>query len=106
LNAIHIRQEIRGFFCRHFPEFGKNINHTAASKEASFGETVNRLLLMFKQKLLSFPHFEHFPRHSPSVGSVLGIGGVNDGISFPVKVEQLQIISRSLENKDGADVLK
>jgi hypothetical protein len=41
-----------------------------------------------------------------SIGSVLGTSGVNDGISFPGKVALLQIISRTLENKDNADILK
>jgi hypothetical protein len=41
-----------------------------------------------------------------SIGSVLGTSGINDGISFPGKVKQLQIISRTLENKDGANILK
>jgi hypothetical protein len=41
-----------------------------------------------------------------SFGSVLGTSGINDGISFPGKVKQLQIISRTLENKDNADILK
>jgi hypothetical protein len=41
-----------------------------------------------------------------SIGSILGTSGINDGISFPGKVEQLQIISRTLENKDNADILK
>jgi hypothetical protein len=41
-----------------------------------------------------------------SLGSVLGSKAVNDGIGYPGKVFRLQIISRTLENRDGVEILK
>ncbi len=40
-----------------------------------------------------------------SIASVLGTASVNNG-TFPGWVRQVQIVSRTLENKDGANVLK
>lgn len=41
-----------------------------------------------------------------SLGSLLGTKGVNDDMSCPGKVVQLQFVSRTLENMDGEEVLK
>lgn len=41
-----------------------------------------------------------------SLGSLLGAGSVNDGIGYPGDIKVLQLISRTLENKDGVDMLK
>lgn len=41
-----------------------------------------------------------------SFGALMGSGSVNDGVGFPGEVKVLQLISRTLENKDGVDVLK
>lgn len=41
-----------------------------------------------------------------SLGSMLGAKAVNDDIGFPGSVKVLQIISRTLENKDNTDILK
>jgi hypothetical protein len=41
-----------------------------------------------------------------SLGSILGAKAVNDDIGYPGKVVQLQLVSRTLENKDGVNVLK
>lgn len=65
----------------------------------------------------SFPTFYYLYATAPktflvaginnsSFGSLLGTKGVNDDIGFPGKVMQLQFISRTLENRDGTDVLK
>lgn len=41
-----------------------------------------------------------------SLGSILGSKAINDDIGFPGKVAYLQIISRTLENRDGIETLK
>jgi hypothetical protein len=44
--------------------------------------------------------------HNGGLGAMLGAKSINDDIGFPGEVQQLQIISRTLENRDGVDILK
>jgi len=41
-----------------------------------------------------------------SLGSLLGAKSVNDDVGYPGHVLYLQIVSRTLENKDGSNLLK
>lgn len=41
-----------------------------------------------------------------SFGAMLGAKSINDDVGFPGKVTILQIISRTLENRDGVEILK
>lgn len=41
-----------------------------------------------------------------SLGAMLGSKSVNDDLDYPGKVEQFQIISRTLENTEGQELLK
>ncbi|PYT01088.1 MAG: hypothetical protein DMF63_05350 [Acidobacteria bacterium] len=41
-----------------------------------------------------------------SIGSLLGAKAINDDVGYPGKVAYLQIISRTLENRDGIETLK
>jgi hypothetical protein len=65
----------------------------------------------------SFPSFYYLYAKPPktfilasvsnsSLGAILGAKSINDDIGFPGKVQQLQIISRTLENRDGIETLK
>ncbi len=65
----------------------------------------------------SYPAFYYLYATSPktflvagignsSSGSLLGANAVNDDIGFPGTVKQLQLVSRTLENKDNSNILK
>jgi hypothetical protein len=70
-----------------------------------------------KQKAKSYPVFYYLYGAGPtthvlagvgnsSIGSVLGAKSINDDLDFPGHVAYVQIISKTLENKQNVEVLK